>query len=352
MKLHSYQLYPVHAVSELGFSGTHVVLRLRTEDGLEGISHVSRLNQRTLQPLIALLSNMLDELRDDDLSDVEGIYHRLYRLDYLPGAPAGLEARAASAIDVALWDLRGKAAGQPVFRLMGATRDRLPVSANWGVEAGGTPDDLAARAQRLMDLGFRGFKFRIGDLSLQETVHHVRTLRESVGPEVRLCADANQRWSVKHAIVACRALEPYDLTWIEDPVPHYDEAALREVKAATTIPICAGEAHQSLARLHGLIQARACDVAMVDMDLGLSGFQRIGSVAELTGTPVVNHLACEQLAHATIAAPTGYIVGFNPWAQPLFTEPVRIEDGCLVLPDRPGLGLELDEDALRRFALK
>ena len=126
---------------------------------------------------------------------------------------------------------------------------------------------------------------------------------------------------------------------------------MRHVTDALETRICAGEVYQHVPQFQQLMASRAADVVMVDLDLGLSGFVRVAHLADAHGLPVVNHLASEILAHGIAAVPNGLIVGFYPWAQPLFTTPARIEDGFLCLPETPGLGLELDEDALQRFAL-
>jgi mandelate racemase len=99
------------------------------------------------------------------------------------------------------------------------------------------------------------------------------------------------------------------------------------------------------------MEERAVDLVMIDLDLGLTGFLKVAHLAEAYGLPVVNHLASEILAHGVAAVPNGLIVGFYPWAQPLFTTPARIQDGSLCLPETPGLGLDLDQDAVQRFAL-
>jgi L-alanine-DL-glutamate epimerase-like enolase superfamily enzyme len=179
----------------------------------------------------------------------------------------------------------------------------------------------------------------------------MRQMREIVGPDIKLIVDANQQWTPKHAIAMGNALAEYAPYWIEDPVPAHDVAGLRQVKDALETRICAGEVYQNVPPFLRLLEGRAADVVMIDLDLGLTGFLKVAHLAEAHGLPVVNHLASEILAHGVAAVPNGFIVGFYPWAQPLFTTPARIEDGSLVMPETPGLGLELDEGALHTFAL-
>src|SRR4051794_5355227 len=350
MQIADYLVQPVRVTYDETVSGTHVVLRLRTDDGIEGISFVSRLGGGTVQPLAQLIATAAQQVVGQDPLQSEALYARLFRAGF-GGLPSGLEARAASAVDAAAWDIRGKALGQPVWRLLGGFRDRVPVSANWGVQSGPDAETLARRAQALIDRGFRTLKFQVGFLDRTAALQHMRLMRDIVGNDVDLIVDANQQWTVKQAIGIGHALAEYAPFWIEDPVVAHDYAGLRQVKDALDIRICAGEVYQNLPPFKRLMEERAADLVMIDLDLGLTGFVRAAHLAEAYGLPVVNHLASEILAHGIAAVPNGLIVGFYPWAQPLFTTPARIEDGYLCLPHTPGLGLELDEDALQRFAL-
>ncbi|HEY3061838.1 MAG TPA: mandelate racemase/muconate lactonizing enzyme family protein [Chloroflexota bacterium] len=350
MKIVSYDVQPVRVTYEDSVTGTHVVLRLRTDDGIEGVSFVSRIGSSTIEPLAMLIRGAAHQVVGENPMNGEALYARVFRAVF-GGLPSGLEARAASAIDAAAWDIRGKALGQPVWRLMGGFRDRVPVSANWGVQNGPDRDTLERRAHELINRGYRALKFQLGFLERDVALAHMRLMREIVGRDIRLIVDANQQWTAKHAIAMGAALAEYDPYWIEDPVPAHDYAGLRQVTTALETRICAGEVYQNVPQFRRLLEERAADQVMIDLDLGLTGFLKVAHLAEAYGLPVVNHLATEILAHGVAAVPNGLIIGFYPWAQPLFTSPARIEDGNLCLPDTPGLGLELDEEAMRHFAL-
>jgi L-talarate/galactarate dehydratase len=350
MKIESYQVQPVRVTYDETVSGTHVVLRLRTDAGVEGVSFVSRIGGSSIKPLALLIEGAAQQVVGQDPMNGEALYARVFRAG-VGGSLSGLEARAASAIDAAAWDIRGKALGQPVWRLMGGFRDRVPVSANWGVQSGADPDTLARRANALIERGFRTLKFQVGFLDRKAALAHMRLMREIVGADIRLIVDANLQWTVKQAIEMGSALAEYDPYWIEDPVPTHDLAGLRQVREALSVRICAGEVLQNVAAFKALFEQRASDFAMIDLDLGLTGFLKVAHLAEVFGVPVINHLASEILAHGIAAVPNGLIVGFYPWAQPLFMTPARIEDGYLCMPETSGLGLDLNEDALRKFAL-
>jgi L-alanine-DL-glutamate epimerase-like enolase superfamily enzyme len=358
MKVSSYVIDCVRVATEEAITGSHLVLRLRTDDGLEGFGYVSRLREDAMQTCAALVRRYVDEaIAGEDPRDTERLFARLWRRG---GGLPGYVERAASVIDVALWDLKAKAAGQPLWQLLGGFRDRVDCYASWRLEpvenlggpAGRKGSALAESAGYLLQRGFRAMKFHTLTMSQDEVVEHMRVLRETCGPDVPIMVDVNQRWNVKQAITVGRALAPYGPYWIEDPVPVDDYAGMRQIREALDTRICAGEPYRSLSPFRYLLENRSVDVAMIDLDVGLTGFLKIAHMAEAFGIPVVPHLATEVLAHAVAAVPNGLTVEYYPWAEPLWREPLRLdEQGRLVLPAKPGLGLDLDEDALRRFAV-
>ena len=326
--------------------GTHIVLRLMTDQGIEGIGTISRVNPRTMQPLVLLVQAMVRSIEGQE-THTEAIHAALTRPTL--GAPiSGLELRAASAIDVALWDIKGKAAGEPLWKMMGGYRNRIPVSANWGLMPGPTEDAIAAHVGNLLARGFRALKCPVGFAPLRKAIDHVHFVRSCAGPDIRIMVDCNFQWTAKQALHFARETERDDLYWIEDPVPYHDYEGMAFVRANARQAICAGEVFQQPHEFRWLMEKAGSDYVMIDQDLGLTGFLKIAHMAQIHGLSVVNHLAPEVLSHAIAAVPNGLIVGLVPWGQPLFHEKARIEDGELVLSDAPGLGLTLDEAMLEK----
>ena len=350
MKIRSHETIAVRVNFEGVMPGTHIVLRLRTDDGLEGISYISRVNAQNAGPLRQLIAGMVESLGDQDPTNTEQVYAKLFRTDYGGYPVSGLELRAASAIDVACWDLKGKALNQPVYKLMGGFRDRLPISANWALTPG-PRDKIAKHLEDVLGRSFKAVKCPVGMADLDTAIEHVKFVRRCVGPDVKIIVDGGFRWSVKEALHFARVMEEDDLYWIEDPVAFHDYESLKQVTDSIKQRVCAGEVFQHPHQFRRLIEERCSDNVMIDQDLGLTGFLHVGHMAGIYGRPVINHLAPEVLSHAIAAVPNGLIVGLVPWGQPLFTEPMRVEDGELVMPAGPGLGLTLDEDVLRGNAL-
>ncbi len=346
VKITGCQTAVVRVGHDESINGVHIVLRLQTDAGLEGISYITRLHEAAPAAL-SILRLYVDRIVGMDALAPEAITDRfLMRGRPLPW----FEARAASAVDVALWDIRGKAAGLPVYKLMGGYRNRVPCYASWRIEPEGDLDKVARSAERHVANGFTAMKCHLGRVRVSDAVEHMRVLREAVGDDVDIMVDVNQQWTVKQAIAYTRALAPYQPYWLEDATSNADFEGLRQVSEALDVPTCAGETYYTIASFRPLVENRCVDIVMVDQDLGLSGALKVAHLAEIYGLKVVPHLATEILAHLIAAVPNGLTVEYYPWAVPLFREVPPVKGGDLVLSDRPGLGLELDDAALQRYA--
>lgn len=342
-----------HAVTvnfEGAMSGTHVVLRLKTDQGIEGVAYVSRVGPRNIRAMALVIEAMVESLAGLDPSNTEEIYRKVFGPSL--GAPvSGLELRAASAIDVACWDLKGKAVDQPIWKLMGGFRDRLPISANWALMPGPPKDKLQAHLENLVSRGFKAVKCPLGFATMDAAIDHVKFVRAVVGPDVKIIVDLNFQHTVKSALHFARETEEVDLYWIEDPVAFHDYDGMAEVRAKAKQNVTCGEVFQFQHEFKWLLEKRGSDNVMIDQDLGLTGFLKVAHMAQAYGCPVINHLAPEALSHPIAAVPNGLIVGLVPWGQPLFTEQLQVEDGNLVMSHAPGLGLTLDEDVLKKCAI-
>jgi L-alanine-DL-glutamate epimerase-like enolase superfamily enzyme len=278
----------------------------------------------------------------DDPLRVEAIGAKLLGLGG-QGAPAGMVTRAVAAIDIALWDIQGKAFGKPVYQLLGGFRDRVPTYASgylW------RSYDLAALAEwgpKLIEQGFRAMKLRMGaEDSPGKEIERMRALRDAVGPGVDLMVDINQGWDVNQSIAIGRALERYNLYWLEDPIHHQDYNGLARIAAALDTPLAAGEYIYGVPPFAHLIERHSIDIVMIDIMRagGLTPWMKIAHLAEAHNLPVVTHLAPEVLCHAMAAIPNGLYLEHMPWSFGLFKEVPPVENGQFVLPQKPGLGLE------------
>lgn len=331
---------------------TFVALTLRTDDGLEGIGYAGFTPPVVLPALKATLDGLAGLTLGMDPLETEKIQAKLL-FDGAYGSPAGLVTRAASAIDVALWDICGKAHSQPLWKLLGGARRRVPAYASGRLWRTESLDEMAQSAARFVEQGFAAMKLRMGaQKSLSAELERLRVVREVVGPEVDLMVDINQGWDVDRAIAAGRAFDQDGLRWLEDPIHFEDHRGMRKIADALTTPVCAGEYSYGLATLNHLLHAGSVDVLMVDLMRagGVTGWMKAAHMAESFNVPVVTHLAPEVMAHGAAACANARYVEHMPWSLPLFTEPPVVENGEIVLSDKPGLGLEFDRETIARFA--
>lgn len=330
-----------------------VTLKVRTDDGIEGIGYSGFTSNVMIKALHEAVNALAEQTIGEDPMNVEAVGSKLFAVAG-GGSPGGLVTRAIAGIDVALWDIKGKALGQPVYKLLGGYRDRVPAYASGYLWRTYDLNALAETAPKLVQQGFKAMKFRMGaeDTPAKE-IARMRVMRKAVGDDVTLMLDINQGWDVNQAITIGRELAQYGLYWLEDPVSHDDYAGLARVADALDTPVAAGEYHYGIVPFRHMLEHRSIDIVMVDLLRagGITQWMKVAHMAEAFNLPVVSHLATEVLAHAIAAVPNGLTVEHMPWTFKLFTEEPKVQDGEIVLPQRPGFGIEFDEDAISRFEI-
>ncbi|HZO38576.1 MAG TPA: mandelate racemase/muconate lactonizing enzyme family protein [Methylomirabilota bacterium] len=307
--------------------------------------------------LTPALKTAVDELArltiGEDPTQVEAITAKLRRAAGSSG-PGGIFTLALSAVDIACWDLKGKAVGQSVCALLGGLRDRVATYASGALMRPHPIDYLAKAGPRLRDMGFRQMKMQCGsEPTVSASVERVRVMRESIGPDIDLMCDINQLWSVNQAIEVGRRIEPYHLFWLEDPTTHDDYPGMARIADALTTPIAAGEYHYGITPFRHLLEHRSIDIVMIDLLRagGITQWMKIAGMAEAFNLPVVSHLVPEVHVHLVAAIPNGLTVEYMPWTLALYEETPPIERGQLVVPKKPGLGLAFDQAAMKRFQI-
>jgi L-alanine-DL-glutamate epimerase-like enolase superfamily enzyme len=327
-----------------------VTLELGTDQGLVGIG-LTFFGGALTPALRAAVDGLAGLIVGDDPTQVEAVAAKCRRAAGGAG-PGGIFALALAAVDIACWDLKGKALGRSVCALLGGLRDRVPTYASGALMRPHPLDYLAAAGPRLRDMGFRQMKMQCGsEPTLGASIERVRVVREAIGPDVDLMCDINQLWSVNQAIEIGRRLEPYQLFWLEDPTAHDDYPGLARIADALGTPIAAGEYHYGIVPFRHLLEHRSIDVVMIDLLRvgGITPWMKVAGMAEAFNLPVVSHLVPEMHVHLVAAIPNGLTVEYMPWTLRLYQETPALDRGQLVVPDKPGLGLAFDAAALKRF---
>jgi L-alanine-DL-glutamate epimerase-like enolase superfamily enzyme len=311
---------------------------------------------------------------------IEGLWQKMFARTRQFGR-RGIVMNAISGIDIALWDIAGKVAKLPLYRLLGACRDRVEAYASGGFyQEGKSIDDLAGEAEGYRARGFKGMKMKVGrnpstgshlrhlvdhaelcEVEPEEDIARVAAVRRALGPQAKLMVDVNCAWSPSFAIEMGRALEPYKLYWIEEPVATDDIDGSAAVAGALATPIAGYETEIGLYGFRELIARGAVDIVQPDIAWagGFSECRRIAALAQANHLMVAPHAFAGAVTlvaslHFIASIPNGLVLEFdqnpNGLRDELLKEPVPIEtDGTIKLPERPGLGIELDPCAIERY---
>ena len=339
-----------------------LVVEIVTDDGLVGLGNAALAPILTKQTIDTYLKPLLV---GQNPWDIEFLWQHMYRKTMAFGRK-GIGMVAISAVDIALWDILGQSAKQPVYRLLGGrTKPRIPVYASrlYSVEL----SELAAEAKRYKDQGYRAMKLRFGwgpadgASGMQRNVALVRTVRDAVGDDVDVMADAYMGWTLDYAKRMLPLLEPFHLRWLEEPVIPDDVSGYAELKASGRIPIAGGEHEFTLYGFRDLLDARAVDYIQFDTNRvgGITQARKISALAEAHSVPVIPHAGQMHNYHIVMASlncpmaeyfpPVEVEVG-NELFWYIFDGEPRAKDGFIDLNDDvPGLGLAIKPSALEHF---
>lgn len=328
------------------------LVQVRTADGHEGVAWSFAFGQGRVASLIRLVDDLGGLAVGADATQTEALWTTMSNAVGFVGQ-RGLAALAMSAIDTACWDIKGKAADQPVYRLLGGARRQIEVYASQGLWLDRSRQELAVEAQTLVNKGFQAVKMRAGLADSREDLARVRTVREAIGSDVKLMVDANQAWDLKHTLHMARELEELDLFWLEEPMPHTHLGAYTTAREAIPMPLCTGESNYLKDEILALAHAGATDIVMPDLMrmAGVTEWIKAAHICEGFGLPVTPHLFMEHSAHLACATPNTVWQEYQPWWQPIMATPVKIIDGRIELSDEPGFGIRLDTAAIDTFRL-
>ncbi len=327
-----------------------VTLELNTDEGIQGIG-LTFFGGPLTRSLKEAVDALCELITGRDPMPVESVTADLRQAAGGAG-PGGIFSLALSAVDQALWDIKGKALDQSVCSLLGGYRDRVPTYASGALMRPMSIEYLAEAGPRLVDMGFRQMKTQMGaEPTAEREVARMRVLREGIGPDIDLMCDINQLWNVNQAIEIGSRVEDLHLFWLEDVVAHDDVHGLARVADALTTPICAGEYVYGITPFRHMLEARSIDIVMIDLLRvgGITPWRKVAGMAEAFNIPVVSHLIPEMHVQLMAAVPNGLTVEYMPWSLRLFDETPDIVDGELVVPDKPGLGLTFSQDAVAQY---
>lgn len=321
-----------------------VICRVTTRDGIEGFGYAFAFGTDEAQALAALMRLLGERLKGRDAMASEAAYSHLWTSLELLGQP-GAGVTALSALDIALWDIKGRTLGMPLFRLLGASRDSVETYGSGG-SLGADTAALVREVEGYAAAGHTAVKIKLGRSDDLERVQAVRT---ALGPSVRIIVDATQHYTPKEAIATARALERYGIWWLEEPVPARRIEWCAEVRAASPIPIATGETNFTTDDFRRLIGARGADILMPNLQRvgGITPWLRVAAAAAMEGLPVASHVSAEINVHLMCAIPNALTLECVPWWPRLFVQDLALREGRAIPPEGPGFGFDLDPDVIK-----
>ena len=342
---------------------SEILVRMQTDEGVEGIGLAT--SYTPIEAAIHAFRSGIGELivGADPLAP-EQLYQKLFALTWQrrsheKGWSREAVVRISAAVDIAAWDILGKVAGLPLYRLFGGYRSEVPCYVTCAYYRDGkTPSELRDEIHMLKAQGHQGFKAKAGGLPLGEDLERLALVREIIGDDRDLMVDVNRGWDLATAIDGARLLEPLRPRWLEEPVRWADDRReLKLLAQKTRIPLSAGESELTSYGCRALLEEEAIQILQFDCTMmgGFTEGRKLAALCEMNHVQVAPHHDCFIHAHLVAASPAGCIVESftdperDPLQAELFEDPPTIARGRLKLKEQAGLGLALSEAALKKF---
>ena len=334
-------------------SGINVVY-IDTDEGITGVGLGSGI-QDAPEVGVAILEHIKQVIIGRDPLDNERHWHEMWRPKLV--GRRGITTRVISGIDIALWDLKAKVAGMPLYKLLGGFTDSVDTYIAGGYyEEGKGLRELALEMERNIELGATAVKMKVGGVPINEDIERVRTVRDAVGPDVKVMVDANNAYRHYEAIEFARKAEKYDIFWFEEPVEPDDYIGQREITRATGVPVAAGENEYTRYGFRDMINHRAVDILQPDALIlgGITDFMKVAALAQANDLDIAPHGNQYIHIHLVAAIPNGLTLEYyrdsvDPMHGKIYMDELELKDGRVYAPNRPGLGIEINEKALAEY---
>lgn len=330
-----------------------IFVSLRTDDGFEGLGYSYTIGTGGRAVLALLREDLLPHLLGEDPRAIERLWNKLFWLTH--GTAVGaITSLALAATDTALWDVRCRRSGQPLWIEAGGYADRVPLYDTEGGWLQLSVDELAAGASASAAAGWPGVKIKVGKRDAHEDLERLRTVRAAIGPRMHLMVDANQSFTAAEARRRATLFADLDLYWFEEPLPAEDIGGHRHLAASTNIPIAVGESLYSLSHFREYLASGACGVVQVDVARigGITPWLKTAHLAESFNVRVAPHFLMELHVSLAAAIPNALYVEHIPQLRSITRSALAIMDGQALAPSSPGLGIDWNHDAIDNLRVR
>lgn len=327
-----------------------ILIDLYTNEGIVGHSYLEPYLKQSARYIVPVIEDLAETAKGQAVAPFDA-YRRGIGSLHLIGRE-GVSLIAISGLDMAAWDALAKAADLPLAAFLGGSVGPVPAYNSNGLWL--TPvDQLGAEAAALAAEGrFTGLKLRLGREKLADDLAAIGAVRDAAGPAVKLMCDFNQGLSLGDALVRCHALDDQGLYWFEEPISYDNIPGYAQLARELRTPVQLGENFYGPRLLYQAVLAGAGDYVMPDLMRigGVSGWLRAAAITSAAGIPMSTHLYPEIAAHLMRVTDTAHWLEWQDWADPILSEPFQLKDGYLMVPNKPGQGIEWNEKAVARFA--
>ncbi|MCX7329445.1 MAG: mandelate racemase/muconate lactonizing enzyme family protein [Hyphomicrobiales bacterium] len=327
------------------------IVRITDADGAVGMGYSYTIGTGGSSVLALLNDHLCPLLIGREAWDIEAIWRALFFHTHATTVGA-LTSIALAAIDTALWDLKCRKAGQPLWRMAGGAQRSIPLYSTEGGWLHIAPEALVDDALAVKARGFSGTKIKIGRPHVAEDVARLSAVREAVGPTFEIMTDANQGFNLSEAVRRARHYEALDIAWFEEPIHADDVGAHAALARSTTVPIAVGESLYSISQFKDYLAQGACSIVQVDVGRigGITPWLKVAHMAEAHNVAVCPHFLMELHVALAAAVPNGRYVEYIPQLDDITLSRMTVRDGRAMPSDEPGLGIEWDHTAIGRLA--
>ena len=347
---------PMQSGSSSGAKGGpvgHIYMPLaiiRTDNGITGRGYGWTLLGGATAIKHIIQDDFVPLLVGEDALDNERLWTKLNRRLQSVGR-TGVVNQAQAAVDLALWDIKGKAAGMPVYKLLGGTRENAPVYGSDGGWLYMSVAEMIAAFEGYLNQGMMGVKMKLGHEDPRVDIDRVKQVRKALGDDIWIATDANQKWDYPTALTVGRELEQLGVAWFEEPLWCDDDPGHARLAAALDIPVAMGETLGSRYEFDAYIRSDAADILQPDICRvgGITEMIKIVTMGQVAGRPIAPHHMMESTIQVACGVMSSGPIEYMPWVSGAFAEPARIEDGRMFPPQKPGLGLEIPADIIKKF---
>lgn len=362
-------------------NGSGLFVKIHTNQGIWGCGE----GVDAVPGTYHLVKSFARRIKGQNPLNVNRLFEDIRKSGFFQGAQSGMYVAVLSAVETALWDLAGKALGVPVYQLLGGKfRDKIRVYMDTALYQNRLPkpEDFAASAKEAVEMGFTAVKFDLDQANdpnkydrynwtaspaeLKRMYDQMAATREAVGPNIDICADMHGRYDAVTGMKVAKMLEPLNLMWLEEPIPAENIQAYKQITDSTSTPICAGENHYLAYGFREMLESGAANIVMPDLQKvgGLGEGQRIANLANLYYTPFAPHMVASYLGamascHVCASVPNFMVLEWQIYfhKNPMFNEIVTfdgpmVKDGFITLSEKPGIGVEINEEGMRKYAVK